>query len=132
MGKIQPQKFTVESFKDQSDWIGPLLSNLNSFISDVVQNFSNQMTVSENLFQEIKEITWINSATNFPIKFKTKFAASPKGLSVIYLFNETDQVYSTAAPWLEWRYANGEIIISNISGLTASDKYTIRLLVIYG
>lgn len=132
MGKLTPQRFTVESFPDQADWIGPLLSSLNSFMNDLVINFNNGLTITDNLFQEIKEISWKNDSVNFPIRFSTKFNKIPQGLNVIYLFNTTDGVYSTAAPWLEWSYSNGQVVISAITGLTASKNYTMRLQVIYG
>jgi len=132
MAKVSPQRFTTEEFPKQNDWIGKLFSPLNQFIGDVVRAFSNGFTVEDNLFQEIKEIKWVNSATNFPLKFRTKFNSSPKGLIPIYLLNNTTGSYSTAAPWVVWSYQNNEVSISDISGLTASSTYTIRLLVIYG
>lgn len=130
--KLNPQKFTLEDFQDQRDWIGKLFSPLNQFLGDVARAFSNQLTVEENLFQEIKEIRWVNVSVHYPLKFRTKFGGSPKGLSVIYLFNNTLASFSTAQPWVVWTYANGEVSISNISGLTSGQTYTIRLHVIYG
>lgn len=131
MGKLAPQRLTVESFQDQADWIGPLLSSINTLSNDLVINFNNGISISDNLSQEIKEITWKNDANNFPLRFNTKFNKNPQGLYVIYLFNTTDGVYSTQAPWLEWTYSNNQIVISAITGLTASKNYTMRLLVIY-
>ena len=55
MAKITIQSFTVEGFKDQASWIGKLFSPLNSFMTQVVQAFQNRITVSDNLFQELKE-----------------------------------------------------------------------------
>ena len=132
MGKLTPQRFSIESFQDQADWIGNLLSPLNSFMNDLVINFNNGLTIADNLNQEIKEISWKNDSVNLPLRFNTKFNKYPQGLSVIYLFNTTDGVYSTQAPWLEWTYSNNQIVISSITGLTASKNYTMRLLVIYG
>lgn len=132
MAEINPQKFGTEEFQDQLDWIGKLFSPLNQFIGDVVRGFSNSITVNDNLYQEIKEIKWLNQSQNFPLKFKTKFAVNPKGLMPIYLLNNTTGSYSTAQPWVAWSYADGQIVISSISGLSAATTYTIRLLVIYG
>ena len=132
MGQIAPQKFTTEEFQDQVGWIGKLFSPLNSFIGEVVNSFSNNLTVTDNLFQEIKEIKYVNSANNFPLKFRTKFLQNPRGVFPIYLLNNTLGSYSLAAPWVVWSYNDGQVTISDISGLTASSTYTIRLLVIYG
>ena len=132
MSKIQPKRFTVEEFQDQKDWIAPLFSSLNQFMQEVAVALGNGLNVADNLQQEIREIKFVNSSTNFPIKFTTKFAINPRGLLPIYVFNNTLGSYSAAAPWLEWSYANGEVSISAISGLTASSTYTIRLLVFFG
>lgn len=132
MAKINPQKFTLEDFPDQRDWIGNLFSPLNQFLGDVFRSFNNQFTVEDNLFQEIREIKFKNATNNFPYKFRTKFNSTPKGLVPIYLFNNTTSAYATETPLVVWSYADQEINISQISGLTSNSSYTIRLLIIYG
>lgn len=132
MSQINPQRFSTEEFPDQADWISKLFSPLNQFTGDVVRAFRNQLTISDNLYQEIKEIKWVNSANNFPLKFKTKFNSNPKGLNYIFLYNNTLGTYSTLSPHIVWKYQDGQVIISDISGLTASSNYTIRVLVLYG
>lgn len=132
MSKLSPSRFTVEEFPEQKSWISKLFSSLNAFTGDVVRAFQNSLSIEDNLFQEIKEIKYTNSATNFPLKFKTKFNSAPIGITVIYLLNRTTGAYSTAQPWVVWSYQDGSVTISDISGLTASSDYTIKLLVIYG
>lgn len=132
MSKITSQRFSNEDFPEQQSWIGKMFTPLNMFFGDVIRAFSNGISVEDNLFQEIKEIKWVNSPTNFPVKFRTKFKTQPRGLVPIYLANNTDGVYSNQAPWVEWAFQDSEITIPAISGLTAGKTYTIRLLVIYG
>lgn len=132
MSKITPAKLTLEDFKEQRDWIGPLFSVLNSFTESIVKAFSNQLNVEDNLFQEIKEVKWRNSSGDFPLKFQTKFTANPKGLLPIFLFNNTLSANSTETPKVNWSYSDGMISISSITGLTTDSTYTIRLLLIYG
>ena len=132
MSKLNPQKFTNEDFADQRDWIGKLFSPLNQFIGEVVRSFNNQLTIEDNLFMENREIKFKNSASNYPYKFRTKFSASPIGLVPIYVFNKDTGAIVAQAPLLVWAYANQEITISQISGLTADVNYTIRLLILYG
>ena len=55
MSQLDPQRFSTEEFPDQVDWIGKLFSPLNQFTGDVVRAFRNQLTISDNLYQEIKE-----------------------------------------------------------------------------
>lgn len=132
MAKITPARFTTEDFIDQQSWIGKLFSPLNQFIAETVQAFTNSLSVEDNLYQELRDVKWVNSATNFPLKFRTKFNSAPKGMTPIYLLNNTTGAYSTAAPWVVWGYQNGEVTISAISGLTPNSTYTIRLWVVYG
>ena len=67
MAKINPQKFTNEDFPDQRDWIGKLFSPLNQFLGDVARAFANKINIEDNLFQEIREISFKNSTNNFPL-----------------------------------------------------------------
>jgi len=130
--RLRPAKLTLEDFQAQKDWIGPLFQVLNGFTEDIVTAFANRLSVEDNLQQEIREIKWINSTTNYPLKFKAKLGTNPQGMTFIYLFNNTLGEYSTQTPTVVWSYESGIISISNISGLTSASTYTIRLLVIYG
>ena len=132
MAQIKPQKFIVEAFKDQAGWIGSLLTPLNLMFNDLSLAFNNQMTVADNLYQEIKEVKFKNETNNFPLRFKTKFNVYPKGMMLIFAYNNTLSAPAALAPAIDWTFTNNEIVISSISGLTASQIYTIRLLVIYG
>ena len=106
MSRIEPAKFSVEEFPEQADWIEKFFIVLNGFTNDVVTAFTNSITIDDNLFQEIKEIKFVNSAVSYPMKFKTKFNIAPKGLFYIYLFNNTIGAYSVLAPHVVWSYAN--------------------------
>lgn len=132
MAQLKPQKFTIESFKDQASWITNLLSPLNQILNDLVMSYSNGLTVSENLYQEIKEITFKNNAGVYPLVFKTKFNANPKGMVLLYNYDNTLNKYATTNPVIEWQFVNGNINITAITGLTSGSSYTVRFLVIYG
>lgn len=134
MSKISPIKFNVEQFQEQSSWIGNLFSTLNAFINDTVVATTNNLTITDNLYQELKEIKFVNNTANFPLKFRTKFNQYPKAFYVGYLFDDTTSSYAslTSAPWVVWSFANQEITISSITGLTTDRTYTIKFHVIYG
>lgn len=132
MAKINPKRFLVEDFQSQKDWISNLLFGLNLFINEVFTAFTNGLNIEDNLFQEIKEIKFVNQTNNFPLKFTTKFKVNPKGVLPIYCFDNTTNEVQAVAPWPAWTYGNGEIKILSIDGLTLDDTYTIRVLVIYG
>ncbi len=130
--QLNSKQFSVEEFKDQATWIGKLFTGLNQFLGEVNQGFKNGMTVNDNLYQEIREVKWVNKAQNFPLKFITKFAVHPRGLMPIYLLNNTTGNYSSLQPWIAWGYSDGQVTISEITGLNPNETYTIRILVIYG
>lgn len=128
--KLNSQKLSVEDFQDQKSWISKLFSPINSFISQVYQGFNNQLTVNDNLFMEIKSVTFVNEATNFPVKFKTKFNKYPEVVLVSSCI-DSNGAYSSVQPLLQWSFSSQTMHLDSISGLTASLKYTIKILIIY-
>lgn len=132
MARLNSQRFTVESFKEQEKWISPLLAGLNQFFGEIISSYGNNLSVEENLSQEIKELKFANQTANFPIKFKAKIQRPPKCIYIGYVFNQTDGSSTlSAAPWANTTYVNGEIQIDSIVGLTTNKTYVIRLHIIY-
>lgn len=127
--KLTSRKFSMEEFKDQ-EWIASLLSALNQFIQELQAINSNQITIADNLAQEILEIKFVNDAVAFPMKVKTKFNQLPKGLTVIYC-QATDGTTASNTPWLDQTFQNQLLTINSISNLTLGKTYTIRIQVIY-
>lgn len=129
--KLSPRRFTVEEFADQQSWIGNLLSPLNQTIQELFSGMNNNITVSENLYQEVKELKFTVDATTYPLRFKTKFNKQPVGLHVLYCKDSAGGT-SSNTPWITWSFADGLMTITNITNLTNSLNYTVRILVIYG
>jgi hypothetical protein len=132
MAKLNPQQFTLEAFPEQQSWIGKLFSPLNTLTGDIVRAFRNQLSIEDNLFQEIKEIKFIDRPADYPVRFTPKFSNPPLGLSVIYIYNNTTSAYSDSAPHVEWSYDGQQVVISNVGGLAFNNNYTMRLLIYYG
>ncbi len=131
--KIQITKLLKEDFNDAPNWITKLLSPLNSFFSDIQSGLNNNLSVVDNLHQEFKEITFVNSTSNFPLRFNTKFNKMPKAVYVAYCFDETSSTMNfTQSVWVNWSFVNNQLVISNIIGLpTSGNKYFLRLHLIY-
>ena len=129
--RISPRRFTVEEFPDQQTWIGSLLSPLNQIVQELFTGLNNNVTVADNLYQEIKQLRFTVDAATYPIKFKTKFNKQPEGLHVIYC---KDSVGATSSntPWITWSFNDGLMTITNITNLTTSATYTVKILIIYG
>ncbi len=129
--KLDNRKFSIEGFGEQSSWIGKLFTPLNAFIAQVYSGFQNNLTVSDNLYQEIKTVKFVNETSSFPIKFATKFNKYPE-LVVLGHCTDSTGAFTTVYPLMKWTFADGVISISSISNLTTSANYTLKLLVIYG
>jgi len=129
--KLSPRRFTLEEFPDQQAWIGNLISPLNQQAQELLNGLANDLTISDNLYQEIKELRFVNETGNFPIRFRTKFNKYPSGLNVIYC---RDTLGSTPSgmPWIDWGFADGLLSISSITNLTSSLTYILRVNLIYG
>lgn len=135
MANIPPLKrLSTEEFKDQSSWIGRLLSPLNDFFNHIAFAFNNQLTFKDNLFSEIREIDLnVLASGTYPYYFKCKFKSKPVGLWVCNAFEVAGTPSTlTTAVYIDWEYVNGQIKVNNISGLTASKRYKISLVIIYG
>jgi len=131
MSKLTPQTFTVEGFGEQSSWIGKLFGPLNQFIRSVYEMSNNQVTVADNLYQEIKSISLVYETSNLPLKFATKFNKYPEGVLLLSAI-DSNGGNPSVNPLITWSYGSGILSINSISGLTTSSKYTIKLLIIYG
>lgn len=130
MSKITSQTFSVEGFQDQKSWIGKLFSPLNMFIQQIYQALQNNLTISDNLYQEIITYKLSNETSNFPLSLSAKYKQYPEAVMLIYC-KATDGTYPSAVPLLQWEFSDGTLTISSISGLTSGKKYTIKLHIIY-
>lgn len=128
--KLSTQKFSVEQFQDQKSWIDKLFGPLNNFMAQVYQGLNNQLTVADNLYMEFKSLQFVNESSMFPIKFRTKYNKYPE-MVVVGKCIDSDGAYSSVHPLVTWTFSNQTLEIQSISGLTASKKYTIKLLIIY-
>ena len=129
--KITPKKLSVEDFPEQQGWIGGLLSSFNQLAQELLPINSNNVTVSENLFQEIKELKFTLDAGTYPVKFRTKFNKLPQGLYCVYCV-DSEGGTASEQPFPTWSFKEQQLSISALTGLTSGKTYTIKFLIIYG
>lgn len=128
--KLSSQKLSVEGYKDQASWIGKLFTPLNQFISQVYSGFNNNLTVEDNFYQEIKDISFLNDATCFPITTKLKFNKYPQMVILGSCITSTG-TYPSVQPIVQWSFKDGQLLVNAVSGLTANLKYNVKFLIIY-
>lgn len=128
--RINPKKLSLEEFKELDEKsIARLIAVLNEFFNDVGYATANNISVKDNLFQEIKELDINYSASALPLSFRGKWNSKPIGIQVInaYEVGGTGITY----PNLAWDF-NGSITIKSMTGLTLGKRYKITLNIIYG
>ena len=125
------KKLSVESFEDQSDWIGKLFYPLNQFIGTMRLALNNNLTFSENMNAQVKELT-ITESTSYPLYFSATVNSKPDGLWVIGI-NEISGAPAnfTSAVFIDWEYVgNSNIKIKAITGIDNTKTYNLKMIVI--
>ena len=127
------RRLTSEDFRDQASWIGKLFAPVNDFMSSVIVALNKGLTFDENFNAQIKTLEFIKEATSFPMSFACTLTMRPVGLWVLKAENiaGTPDTLTTAI-WVDWKYDNGTVTISNISGLTNAKKYRISVIIVAG
>lgn len=131
------KRLLAEDFPaDQKSWISRLLAPLNDFMTQVTGALNNQLTVRENMAAEHREIEFLVRATpalTYPLFFKTKFNLKP----VVVTCVGAREVAGAPQPigqavFADWEYANGQVSITNLTGLTVGKTYRVTFYVSYG
>lgn len=127
------KRLVKEDFpSDQQQMIEKIGFVINIFMEQVVRVLNKNIDF-DNLNQEIKDITVSVDGTGKPIQvlqIKTSLS-KPKGIICIKADNSTNStIYPTGAVQLNYTL-NGDIItVNNITGLQASQKYALKILII--
>lgn len=127
----QTKRFLIEDFPDQASWIGPLLQNLNIFMEQVTFGLNKGLTLTDNLRATIREIDVVGGS--YPVSFKQTFPGKCFGLWVVNAVeNDGSPATLTTAVWADWTQKDNNLIINNLSGLTADQKYKITVIAVGG
>lgn len=130
--KIQaPRRIIAEDFPQEDQnaahQLGGILNNYNEELYSLV---SQNITISDNLNQEIKSITVnvnILGNPNNPIKFKNNLKGKIQGMNVIRTFGEQYVIYH---PFIDFSESGGIVTINNIKGLVPDMDYTFVIHII--
>lgn len=135
------RRLVVEDFPDQKKWIGRLFDILNTFIINVVQGLSNQLTISENMLAQVDRVR-VRTALSYtadadlgqyaelfePAKYAVRFRGTPVfvilGSCVEVAGNKVVNFHGTT---VDWSYQDGVVTINAVSGLKTSKQYDLVL-----
>jgi hypothetical protein len=120
--------------KENKDLITKLGFIVNPFFNFITDVLSNKLTFKDNMNAEVLDISLtapINPTNQ--LKIKTNLKTPCIGLICVYIRNETNQSATlTTPPFIEWSQQGDQIILNNITGLTAANDYLIRVILLGG
>lgn len=137
------KKILREDVKEAPPWVDKLLYPINSFFETVFSGLSKNLTFSENIACQIKEIefnttgTYDGTAANWVnLKFNKTIKTKAQGVWLLQIIDlgNIGTPLSSYRPiegdvCIDWMEDNGQIIIGLIRGLAASKTYSVRFLV---
>ena len=129
------KRLRAEDFpEDQQELVSKLAFALNSFMDQTVALLDGNLD-SANIAREIKDINFTTDGSgapsSLPLKITTSLNRKPVGVICIKAENLTNTLtYPSGAPWVSWTLSGGVISITNITNLTAGEKWRLRLMII--
>jgi len=122
-----------EDLREAPSWIEKLISPLNMFMDSVYTALNKNLTFGENIKGQIKSFTIEAGAASTDNVFE--FPATISGPQGVILLAAVQQgtTYTpliTSPQISSWSYSDNTVYIDSIAGLTAGEKYNIKVLVI--
>ena len=133
------RRLSKEDIPDSPEWFDKVLTPLNIFFESIYGALNKDITFSENISCNIKELTITtpaayvtNVVASTPLtQFTNPLRNKPQGVITLALFETNLPFGALSIPHsVEWTFLNEKIQITHISGLTAKVKYTLRILII--
>lgn len=127
------KRLVKEDFKKEDQAIiDKIAFILNPALESLTQALSNNLTFEENLNAQVKELELIVGSNGIPtssVSFSSTLKGTCKGLMVVRVENLTNSVaYPSGAPFISFSDNAGQITINHITGLTAGNKYRLRVI----
>lgn len=124
---------TQDYDKEDEKLIEQLGGTVNDAFNDVYFVLNGKVDLKTNIACTVKDIEITVNSTGAPVNrtvFTVKNPATPViGISVIFAQNLTNSaVYPTSQPFISFTPIESGILINNITGLQANQRYLIRLI----
>ena len=121
---ISVKRLVAEDFKDQVDWIEPLLLTVNSFMDQTVASLNKSLTVGENMAGAMKllEVTGV-----FPVRLAWDRKDRPKTVIVGNVYRADGSGYTLSQPvTVQWGFnQQGQLQIDAVAGLLPRARHTL-------
>lgn len=129
------KRINTEDFEeDDRDLVGKMGYLINNVFEQLVQGLNKNLTVKENMNEDIFNVDVYVDASGTPIipaLFKYILKGNCLGVSVINAVNlDNPAEYPTSAPFISFNQTSGTLVtITNIKGLQAATRYRLTLRV---
>ena len=124
------QQLNRQDFPDAPSWITKLLYPLQLFQTFVVQAFSNQITLQDNISCVINTQTITAGSTDVSNATSFQWTLGRQPVMLLTHAVRTDGVNAVIYPVSSWLLGNNSITINGISGLTSGVQYNVTFVVI--
>ena len=130
--KIQgPKRILTNDFsKDDQEVASKMGGLLNTFNEEIHRAISKNLTIADNLDQEIKIFTAIVDANGVPttsISFRSNLRSNLSGMQVIRALGNN---YPNSQPFISYTQSSGIITVDHIAGLPANTQFQLVVLLI--
>lgn len=127
------KRISKEDLKGSPEWVSALITPLNAFMENVYSTLNKNITLDENIFSFVKEITYRTPST-YPtgveaVSFINNLKDRATGLMVMQAVDRTTFSPAAGPVYAPWSEYNGNITLGTITGLEADKLYIIRMVI---
>lgn len=129
-----------EDIPDAPEWMTPMFTQLNSFMSSMYYALDKDLTFNDNIASSVKQISFITRSdylTATPLsggfevqKIYNPLKVKPVGVILVKATDLTAYSIITSAISINWSFLDSYININYVTGLVPSNKYELNLLII--
>jgi hypothetical protein len=118
--------------KDDKKLVEKMASPLNDSFNELYFAANGRLSLRDNIYCTVKDIDIIVDAGGNPLQltsFNLDKDGTILGCNVLYAANQVNSnTYPTGQPFISFIQNGKSVIINNITGLQASQRYTIRIV----
>lgn len=118
--------------KEQKKLIEQLSSPINDSFNELYFAVNGRISLRDNVYCSVKDvdiIVDINGSPTTTTSFSLDKQGSVLGCTVLSALNQTNTaIYPTGQPFISFLQNGTSIIVNNITGLQAGNRYTVRIV----
>jgi hypothetical protein len=127
------RRITTEDYpKENRELVDKLGFTINPFFNSIVDAFNKNLSFTDNFNAQIVELEFNAPVSSNQVTIRNPVKGNVGSIVVLRVQNITNSNATlTSAPFVEYSILqNNQLQIRNITGLTASNKYLIKLLLL--